>query len=68
MISAFIERVVALPDVDHLLLIYDGFSYAKASVIRAWQQSVQRRHQVHCGGASLQRFSRASINRQACCS
>ena len=39
MISAFIERVVALPDVDNLLLIYDGFSYAKASVIRAWQHA-----------------------------
>ena len=38
-ISASIERVVALSDVDHLLLIYDGFSYAKASVIRAWQHA-----------------------------
>ena len=38
-ISAFIERVVVLPDVDHLLLIDDGSSDATVSVIRAWQQS-----------------------------
>ena len=38
-ITAFIERVVALPDVDHLLLIDDGSSDATVSVIRAWQQS-----------------------------
>ena len=38
-ISAFIERVMALPEVDHLLLIDDGSSDATVSVIRAWQQS-----------------------------
>ena len=38
-ISAFIERVVALPEVDHLLLIDDGSSDATVAVIRAWQQS-----------------------------
>jgi glycosyltransferase involved in cell wall biosynthesis len=38
-ISAFIERVVALPDVDHLLLIDDGSSDATVAVIRGWQQS-----------------------------
>ena len=37
-ISAFIERVVALSDVDHLLLIDDGSSDATVAVIRAWQQ------------------------------
>ena len=38
-ISAFMERVVALPEVDHLLLIDDGSSDATVAVIRAWQQS-----------------------------
>ena len=38
-ISAFIERVVALPDVDRLLLIDDGSSDATVAVIRAWQKS-----------------------------
>ena len=38
-ISAFMERVVALPEVDHLLLIDDGSSDATVSVIRAWPVS-----------------------------
>ena len=37
LLSAFMERVVALPEVDHLLLIDDGSSDATVSVIRAWQ-------------------------------
>ena len=77
-ISTFMERVTALPDVDHLLLIDDGSSDATVAVIRDWQRShgnqavaqhaVQHRHQAHRRGASLQRCSRASIRRQACCS
>ena len=38
-ISTFIERVMALPDVDRLLLIDDGSSDATVAVIRAWQQA-----------------------------
>ena len=38
-ISTFIERVMVLPDVDHLLLIDDGSSDATVAAIRAWQQS-----------------------------
>ena len=38
-ISTFIERVMALPDVDRLLLIDDGSSDATVEVIRAWQQA-----------------------------
>ena len=38
-ISAFMERVMALPEVDHLLLIDDGSSDATVAVIRAWQKS-----------------------------
>ena len=38
-ISTFMERVLALPEVDHLLLIDDGSSDATVSVIRAWQQN-----------------------------
>ena len=37
-ISTFIERVMVLPDVDHLLLIDDGSSDATVAAIRAWQQ------------------------------
>ena len=33
-ISTFMERVTALPDVDHLLLIDDGSSDATLAVIR----------------------------------
>ena len=33
-ISTFMERVTALPDVDHLLLIDDGSSDATVAVIR----------------------------------
>ena len=36
-ISAFMERVLALPEVNHLLLIDDGSSDATVAVIRAWQ-------------------------------
>ena len=39
-ISTFIERVVALPEVDHLLLIDDGSSDAKVAVIGAPKQAV----------------------------
>ena len=109
-ISVFLERVMALPEVNHLLLIDDGSSDATVAVIRAWQkshadqavtlleltcnfgkeaamlagldyangrraphqaiaqQAVQQRHHGHCGGVLLQRCSRASISRQACCS
>ena len=35
-ISTFIERVMVLPDVDHLLLIDDGSSDATVAAIRAW--------------------------------
>jgi glycosyltransferase involved in cell wall biosynthesis len=38
-ISVFLERVMALPDVDHLLLIDDGSSDSTVAVIRAWQKS-----------------------------
>ena len=38
-ISAFLERVMALPEVNHLLLIDDGSSDATVAVIRAWQMS-----------------------------
>ena len=38
-ISVFLERVMALQDVDHLLLIDDGSSDATVAVIRAWQKS-----------------------------
>jgi len=38
-VSFFLERVVALPEVDHLLLIDDGSSDSTVSVIRAWQKS-----------------------------
>ena len=38
-ISAFMEQVTALPEVDHLLLIDDGSSDATVAVIRAWQKS-----------------------------
>ena len=38
-ISTFLERVTALPDVDHLLLIDDGSSDATVAVIRDWQRS-----------------------------
>ena len=34
-ISAFMVRVMALPEVDHLLLIDDGSSDSTVSVIRA---------------------------------
>ena len=39
-ISAFIERVMALSEVDHLLLIDDGSSDATVAVIGAPQQAV----------------------------
>ena len=39
-ISTFMQRVMALPEVDHLLLIDDGSSDATVSVIRAWQQAM----------------------------
>ncbi len=72
-IRAFMERVVALPEVDHLLLIDDWSSDAMVVAIGAPQQAVvqhpvQRRNHAHSWGASLQRCSRASISRQACCS
>ena len=38
-ISVFLERVMALPEVNHLLLIDDGSSDATVAVIRAWQKS-----------------------------
>ena len=38
-ITRFIERVLALPEVDRLLLVDDGSSDATVAVIRAWQQS-----------------------------
>ena len=38
-ISDFMVRVMALPEVDHLLLIDDGSSDSTVSVIRAWQTS-----------------------------
>jgi glycosyltransferase involved in cell wall biosynthesis len=38
-ITRFIERVLALPEVDRLLLIDDGSSDATVAVIRAWQKS-----------------------------
>ena len=38
-ISTFMDRVTALPDVDHLLLIDDGSSDATVAVIRDWQRS-----------------------------
>ena len=38
-ISTFIERVVALPEVNCLLQIDNGSSDAKVSVISAWHQS-----------------------------
>ena len=36
-IPRFIERVIALPEVDRLLLIDDGSSDATVTVIRQWQ-------------------------------
>ena len=38
-ISVFLERVMALPEVNHLLLIDDGSSDATVGVIRDWQRS-----------------------------
>ena len=38
-IGALMERVMALSEVDHLLLIDDGSSDATVAVIRAWQKS-----------------------------
>ena len=72
-ISPLLERVVALSEVDHLLLIDDGSSDATVVAIGPSQQAVvqhpvQRRNHAHSWGASLQRCSRASISRQACCS
>ena len=72
-ISVFMERVVALPEVDHLLIIDDWSSDATVAEIGAPQQAVvqhpvQRRNHAHSWGASWQRCRRASISRQACCS
>ena len=72
-ISPLLERVVALPEVDHLLLIDDWSSDATVVVRGAPQQAVvqypvQRRNHAHSWGASLQRCSSALISRQACCS
>ena len=72
-ISVFLERVMALPEVDHLLLIDYWSSDATVAEIGAPQVAVvqcpvQHRHHAHRRGASLQRCSRASIRRQACCS
>ena len=39
-ISVFLERVMALPEVNHLLLIDDGSSDAKVAVIGAPKQAV----------------------------
>ena len=38
-ITRFIDRVLALEEVDRLVLIDDGSSDATVGVIRAWQQS-----------------------------
>ena len=38
-ITRFIERVLALPEVDRLVLIDDGSSDATVAVIRQWQQA-----------------------------
>ena len=38
-ITRFIEQVMALPEVDRLLLIDDGSADATVSVIRRWQQA-----------------------------
>ena len=38
-ITRFIERVLALPEVDRLVLIDDGSSDATVAVIREWQQA-----------------------------
>ncbi len=96
LISAFMERLMALPEMEHLLLIDDGSSDATEAMGLAkirrilglssstrWcerllpcpphhqdkaQQSVQQRHHAQCRGVLLQRCSRASMSRQACCS
>ena len=39
-ISVFLERVMALPEVNHLLLIDDGPTDAKVAVIGAPKQAV----------------------------
>ena len=39
-ISTFIERVMVLPDVDHLLLIDDGSSDATVAAIRASHHAI----------------------------
>ena len=95
-ISVFLERVMALPEMEHLLLIDDGSSDATEpmglvklrrtlgpSSSTRWcewlrpcplhhqakaQQSVQQSHHAQCWGVLLQRCSRASMSRQACCS
>ena len=38
-ITRFVERVLAVPGVDQLVLIDDGSSDATAEHIRAWMQS-----------------------------
>ena len=38
-ITRFIERVIVLPEVTHLLLIDDGSSDATVAVIRQWQSA-----------------------------